>query len=327
MPADNKKNNKSSSRLHPRNAHQGRYDLSALIKVCPDLEPYVIVNKYGSETIDFFNPEAVKWLNTALLKHHYHIKFWEIPEGYLCPPIPGRADYIHHIADLLGKSNDKTIPRGPQISCLDIGVGANGIYPIIGHAEYGWTFVGSEIDEVAVTSVKNIISNNPHLNDKIKIRHQSNPQDIFVGVIKKGELFDVTICNPPFHKSENDAYASNARKVNNLKGIKVEDPKRNFGGKSNELWCEGGEEQFVRNMINQSKRFSSSCFWFTTLISKQNHLKGAYRQLRNAKAFKIETIPMGQGNKSSRILAWTFLNKTEQRAWIDRRWSDAGEEE
>ncbi|NNF33747.1 MAG: 23S rRNA (adenine(1618)-N(6))-methyltransferase RlmF [Saprospiraceae bacterium] len=327
MHAEKKKNDKSSSRLHVRNIHQGRYDLGELIKECPDLEPFVIINKYGNETIDFFNPEAVKWLNTALLKNHYQIKFWEIPEGYLCPPIPGRVDYIHHIADLLGKSNNKIIPRGLQISCLDIGVGANGVYPIIGHAEYGWTFVGSDIDEVAVASVKNIISNNPHLINKINIRHQNNPRDIFSGVIKTGEFFDVTICNPPFHKSESDALASNARKVSNLRGKKVEDPIRNFGGRSSELWCDGGEEQFVRNMINESKRFSKSCFWFTTLISKQNHLKGAYKQLRKAKAFKVETLPMGQGNKSSRILAWTFHNKTEQRTWISKRWSDVGEEE
>ncbi len=32
-----------------------------------------------------------------------------------------------------------------------------------------------------------------------------------------------------------------------------------------------------------------------------------------AKAKTIKTIPMGQGNKISRIVAWTFLSKKEQR--------------
>ena len=40
-------------------------------------------------------------LNRAILMHHYGVKSWDIPAGYLCPPIPGRADYIHSVADLL----------------------------------------------------------------------------------------------------------------------------------------------------------------------------------------------------------------------------------
>ena len=31
------------------------------------------------------------------------------PNENLCPPIPGRADYIHHIADLLSINNNKQI--------------------------------------------------------------------------------------------------------------------------------------------------------------------------------------------------------------------------
>lgn len=327
MPQDKKKSIKPSSRLHPRNKHKGRYDLKALMKICPELEPHVISNKYGIETIDFFVPEAVKWLNTALLMQHYQVKFWEIPEGYLCPPIPGRADYIHYIADILAKSNDWTIPNGPHITCLDIGVGANCVYPIIGHTEYGWSFIGSDIDEVAVASAKEIATNNPPLSNYIDIRHQPNPNDIFFGVIRKGEFIDVTICNPPFHKSEADALASTARKVSNLKGVEVKDPVKNFGGQNSELWYKGGEEQFVKNMINQSKRFSGSCLWFSTLISKQTHLKGAYQQLKKVNAHQVETIPMGQGNKSSRILAWTFLNKADQQAWVEKRWVRSDEEE
>ena len=43
----------------------------------------------------------MKALNKALLAHFYAVKHWDIPDGFLCPPVPGRADYVHHLADLL----------------------------------------------------------------------------------------------------------------------------------------------------------------------------------------------------------------------------------
>src|SRR5688500_3909142 len=101
-----KEHPKEKIKLHPRNKHRQRYDFTQLISSCPDLAPFVKLNVYNDESIDFFNPEAVKMLNTALLKHFYNIVYWDIPSNYLCPPIPGRADYIHNIADLLGTKNN-----------------------------------------------------------------------------------------------------------------------------------------------------------------------------------------------------------------------------
>jgi len=93
-----KEHPKEKSRLHPRNKHRERYDFKLLIESSPELAQFVKMNIYNDESIDFFNPDAVKALNKALLKYFYDIENWDIPEGYLCPPIPGRADYIHHIA-------------------------------------------------------------------------------------------------------------------------------------------------------------------------------------------------------------------------------------
>ncbi len=313
---EKKKHPKVKSKLHPRSKHRGRYDFKQLIESSPELAQFVELNKYGDESIDFFNPEAVKALNKSLLKHYYNIDYWEIPPNYLCPPIPGRADYIHHVADLLGSKNsdfpDRKIPIGNKIKCLDIGVGANCIYPIIGHREYDWLFIGSDIDPIAIASANKIIELNPSLKEKIEIRQQANPKSIFRGIIQKGELIDVSICNPPFHASREDAQAGSMRKLKNLKGNKIAKTILNFGGQSNELWCEGGEGKFVQDMIYQSKEFATSCFWFTTLISKESNLKGAYKTLKQVKATEVKTIPMGQGNKISRILAWTFLSREQQ---------------
>jgi 23S rRNA (adenine1618-N6)-methyltransferase len=312
---------KVKSQLHPRNKHRERYDFQLLIESSPELAKFVNVNNYDDESVDFFNPKAVKALNKALLKHYYDIGNWDIPQNYLCPPIPGRADYIHYIADLLGSKNNGKIPTGDTIKCLDIGVGANCVYPIIGNKEYGWSFVGTDIDPVSIESANKIVTQNPFLNGKIEIRLQNNPKDIFRGIINNDELVDLTVCNPPFHASLADAQTGTLRKLNNISGNKITKPTLNFGGQGSELWCEGGEVQFVLEMIRESKEFSGSCFWFSTLISKESNLKSVYEALRKEEALEVKSIPMGQGNKISRIVAWTFLNREQQEKWGSSRWN------
>lgn len=302
-------------RLHKRNQHRERYDFPLLLTGTPELAPFVTHNIHQQETIDFANPDAVKMLNKALLKQHYGIEFWDIPDGYLCPPIPGRADYIHHIADLLGASNFGKMPRGPGVRCLDVGVGANCVYPIIGRHEYGWSFIGSDIDPVSVRSAQAIVDANPVLKAAVEIRLQPNPKDIFYGVLQKEEYVELTICNPPFHASMEEARAGTLRKLNNLQPEKTSQPVLNFGGQNGELWCEGGEAGFVRSMVRQSRQFTTNVFWFSTLVSKQSNLKGIYEALAKASAEDVKTIPMGQGNKTSRIVAWTFLTREQQNAW------------
>ena len=310
------------SKLHPRNRNRERYDFKQLIATCPDLAQFVKPNLYGDESIDFANPEAVKTLNKALMQHHYGISNWDVPAGYLCPPIPGRADYIHHIADFLCRNNYGKIPIGSGIKCMDIGVGASCIYPIIWIQEYGWSFIGSDIDPVAIESANRIIAQNPALQGKVECKLQLNQRDFFYGIIRKDEHIYISICNPPFHASVKEAQAGTLRKLHNLKLNIETEPILNFGGQNHELWCDGGEEKFVRNMIQQSKKFAGNCFCFSSLISKESNLKNVYKALEQAEVFAMETIPMGQGNKISRIVVWTFLNTEEQNKWKNLRWRE-----
>ncbi len=316
-----KRNNKEKikAKLHPRNKHHGRYNLQELIISNPDLAPFVKINEYEIETIDFANPEAVKALNQALLSHFYGVQKWDIPADYLCPPIPGRADYIHNVADLLAGSNDGEIPTGKQVKCLDIGVGANCVYPLIGIAEYGWTFIGADIDEVALASAKAIADQNPAIKSNIKFRMQPNPKHIFPGVLEMTERIHVSICNPPFYATFGEAQAAALKKVNNLGEDIATELKRNFGGQSKELWCHGGEGKFTKDMIFQSKEFANSCMWFTTLISNQANLKGAYSYLKEVEAIDVKVLPMGQGNKISRVLAWTFQPIEKHKLWFPKQ--------
>lgn len=284
--------------FHPRNRHRTQYDFKSLIKSHPPLREFLQLNEHEQETIDFFDPEAVIALNKALLKRYYNIEYWELPKGYLCPPIPGRADYIHYMADLFGEE-----PR--NLRCLDIGVGTSCIYPIIGVNEYDWTFVGTDIESKAIESSLQIVKNNKSLEGKVELRLQKS-LDIFKGIIKPKEKFDLTICNPPFHKSAKEAEQGNIKKTSNLRGAVVVKPRLNFGGKNNELWCPGGELKFVNDMIYQSKEFASQVKWFSTLVSKKEHLQKNYFHLDKLKAAEVKTIEMKQGNKVSRILAWRF---------------------
>ncbi|GAA4318255.1 23S rRNA (adenine(1618)-N(6))-methyltransferase RlmF [Pontixanthobacter gangjinensis] len=283
--------------MHPDNLHRDSYDFDALSMANPELSRFVFTNKFGNQSIDFGDPEAVLQLNRALLKHHYQIEHWSIPKNYLCPPIPGRADYIHYINDLLGETSTEQPVKG-----VDIGVGANAIYPILGASIYCWEMTGTDIEERSVLAAQKNIQGNEKISGKIEIRFQQDRGSIFKGVIKKGEYYHFSMCNPPFHASEKEAEKAAQRK---LKNLGLTSSGLNFGGQANELWCNGGEALFIKRMIRESVGFSSQVGWFTCLVSKRENLPRLYKQLKKLKA-SFKTIEMGQGNKISRFIAWKF---------------------
>jgi len=179
--------------LHPKNRHQGRYDLESLITVHPLLGNYTIKNKEGDNSIKFSDPKAVKALNAA-----------------------------------------------------------------------------------------------------------------FHGIIRDKDYFDLTICNPPFYKSAEEALKNNDRKNKNLHGKKSNKTKRNFSGQATELWTIGGEKQFLKDMVYQSKKYGKQVGWFTTLVSREAHIPAISKSIESVKASKAKIIEMGTSNKSSRIVAWKF---------------------
>ncbi|MBS1958068.1 MAG: 23S rRNA (adenine(1618)-N(6))-methyltransferase RlmF [Bdellovibrionales bacterium] len=297
---------------HPRNRYQGHYNIKGLLETFPELGKFAKKNVAGEPSIDFANPAAVKSLNRALLNQYYGIVEWDIPDQYLCPPIPGRADYIHHLADLLAvneRANGRAtrdeggdLARGAAVRVLDVGVGANCIYPILGHCEYGWSYVGSDIDPVALANAQKIIDANSKLASTIELRRQT-PPDILKGIIKSSERFDLTMCNPPFHASAFEAAEVNRKKWRNLGKA----PVTNFGGQNNELWVEGGEIAFIRRMIEESATMRTQVLWFTSFVSKEASLKPLYGELAKNEVLEYRVMDMEQGQKRSRLLAWTFL--------------------
>lgn len=284
--------------MHPNNIHNTPYDFDALTVGHPELLPFVFENAHNTKTIDFASPMAVLALNKAILKHSYGLADWNIPEGYLCPPIPGRADYIHHVATILEKEELDGAIKG-----LDIGVGANCIYPILGAQIYDWKMVGSDIEENAVLAAKANVKSNPHLSKSIEIRQQQDNANIFKGIIKADEYFHFTVCNPPFYTSKENAERETRHKQKNL--AYSQDAKRNFGGQANELWCNGGETLFLKRMIKQSVDFKKQVGVFTSLVSKSENLYKIKKQLKKLGA-EYDTVSMTHGNKKTRIIVWKF---------------------
>jgi len=284
--------------MHPKSIHNSPYDFEALVARHPELSPFVFRNTPNTQTIDFANPMAVLALNKAILKHSYELTDWNIPEGYLCPPIPSRADYIHHIAEILENEGLEETIKG-----LDVGMGANCIYPILGAQIYGWQMVGSDIDENAIVAANANVGSNPHIAKSIEIRLQVDNANIFAGIIKPDENFHFTLCNPPFYASKENAERETRRKQKNL-GYSP-DAKRNFGGQANELWCNGGEALFLKRMAKQSENFKKQVSIFTSLVSKSEHLPKIKKQLKKLGATSY-TVEMNQGHKKSRILVWKF---------------------
>jgi 23S rRNA (adenine1618-N6)-methyltransferase len=292
--------------LHPRNRHARLHDFERLASASPGLRAHLRRAPHGGLTVDFADPLAVRALNRALLADAYGVRGWDLPPGHLCPPVPGRADYVHHAADLLAGDRAGRVPRGPEVRVLDVGTGASVIYPLVGHREYGWSFVATDVDEAALAAAARVLGSNPGLAAAIALRLQRDPRAVFEGVVLAGERFDLVMCNPPFHASARAAVEAAREKWRKL-GRGAAGTARNFGGRSAELWCEGGEGGFLRRMVAESVAFGGRVRWFTSLVSSAETLPAVKAALRRAGAKDVRVVPMAQGQKQSRFVAWSFV--------------------
>jgi 23S rRNA (adenine1618-N6)-methyltransferase len=279
--------------LHPKNKFNKGYDFDVLIVENPLLKEFVLENKFGSISIDFSNPNAVKELNKALLFSYDKLNLWNFSDENLCPPIPGRLDYILHLSDLLSEEKD--------IKILDIGTGATCIYPLLGVAEFNWNFIATDIDLDSLDSAQDIIDDN-NLDANIKLRQQFDEQQILKGILEEDDFFSATMCNPPFYKSAEEARGANRRKSRNLGNNAV----RNFSGNNNELWYKGGEKVFLHNYLYESSLFSNKSKWFTSLVSKKENVESLQNSAKKLGAEEFKVINMNQGNKVTRIVCWRF---------------------
>jgi 23S rRNA (adenine1618-N6)-methyltransferase len=254
-------------------------------------------------------------LNTSLLCVDYGIKGFELSCDSLTPGVPGRADYVHALADLLAADNGGVVPVGSLVRGIDIGCGATCIYPLIAGAEYGWSFVGVDTSEDSLVTAKQLVKAS---GTAVQLRRQPRVKSIFGGVSSRSDGLAFSMCNPPFHVSERAAMAQTKRKWRGLG--KSAESNLSFQGRPNELWCDGGEKAFVSRHIHESAALTAqlesqevqSPLWYSSLVSAEKTLPKLLAELRAIGAVEIEELPLGTANKRSRILAWSFLSSVKR---------------
>eukprot|EP00928_Gymnodinium_smaydae_P037038 TRINITY_DN25781_c0_g1_i1.p1 TRINITY_DN25781_c0_g1~~TRINITY_DN25781_c0_g1_i1.p1 ORF type:complete len:377 (+),score=44.89 TRINITY_DN25781_c0_g1_i1:29-1132(+) len=301
--------------MHIRNRHRDYLDYRDLASRQTSLKPFVFVNAWGGASIDYSNQEALQELTRCLLADFYGVVGWQIPAGYLCPPVPQRADYIHVVADLLQITHDDASlspARGQGICGLDIGTGAGCIYCLLGAREYGWNFIGSDIDQESLDSAAAILARNS-METQIQLRLQADSTRMLKGVLHRGESIAFCVCNPPFHESLEHARSAASAKWRRLgRSDELEDGK-NYSGKETELCCEGGEVGFILRLADESAkpRFRDACVWFTTLVSRESSVEPVRRRLAElgAKRYGYE---ISQGKNTKWVVAWSFLRRADR---------------
>ncbi|XP_062217999.1 uncharacterized protein LOC133918248 [Phragmites australis] len=308
--------------IHPRNRYAyAAPDFAALAELYPSFRPFVSVSERGRASIDFADFAATRELTRVLLLHDHGVNWW-IPDGQLCPTVPNRSNYIHWIEDLL--SSDLIPPissSSGRVRGVDIGTGANCIYPLLGASLLGWSFVGSDVTDVALEWAKKNVESNPHLAELIEIRNANavsfasesdtiaseaarentlEPVDdlakskphILVGVVNEGESFDFCMCNPPFFDSIEEA------------GL---NPRTSCGGTTEEMVCPGGELAFITRIIEDSVSLKNSFRWFTSMVGRKANLKLLISKVREAGASVVKTTEFVQGQTARWGLAWSFI--------------------
>ncbi|KAK9805663.1 hypothetical protein WJX72_010774 [[Myrmecia] bisecta] len=278
--------------MHPRNRYaDAEPDFAALSQQYPSLQPYVAVHANGSGSIDFTDLQASRELTRVLLLHDFGID-WAIPPGQLIPPVTNRANYIHWLEDLLQLSS----PAGQaRVLGLDIGCGANLIYPLLGAAINGWCFVGVDVTDVAIDWAQRNVNANPHLARLIHIRKLPHTSGLNAGVllpaVQEGETFAFCMCNPPFFESMEEA---------------GQNPSTAFSGTADEMVCPGGELAFVSQMVHDSVQLGKRVHWYTSMVGKKATLKALRKLLHSCHVTALRTTEFFQGRTSRWALAWSF---------------------
>ncbi|KAJ0667876.1 putative 23S rRNA (adenine(1618)-N(6))-methyltransferase [Helianthus annuus] len=300
--------------IHPRNKYSDNPpDFTLLASLYPSFQPYVFYSREGKPKIDWKDFNATRELTRVLLLHDHSITWW-IPDGQLCPTVPNRSNYIHWIEDLLSSDiipnyhGDNNIIKG-----FDIGTGANCIYPLLGASLLGWSFVGSDVTDVALEWAEKNVKNNPQISKLIEIRKvdieeeltNQNTNDggsytgppILLGVVKNNEKFDFCICNPPFFETMDEA------------GL---NPNTSCGGTPAEMVCPGGEQAFISRMIQDSVQLKQSFRWYTSMVGKKSNLKSLISKLREVGVTVVKTTEFVQGQTSRWGIAWSFIPPTKK---------------
>ena len=266
-------------------------DFLILIKEFPELKKYIIKHdeKIEEFSFDWSNNDLSLLMTKSILNYYFNIKYYDIPKGFLIPPVPSRLNYLNLINELI-----KDIKK-ENIIGVDIGTGANIIYPILGNSLYNWKFICSEINNESYNNAKLILQKN-NLEENINLIKQENKNNIFVSIINQENKYTFSMCNPPYYDYEQE--------------IKIEDKKRDTEYNFDEVYYEKGELGFFERYFEESICYKKNIFLFTILIGKKSNSEIIYDKINSynniIKLCDIKKIMTG--NNVRYIIYWSFYN-------------------
>ena len=264
-------------------------DFLILIKEFPELKKYIIKHdeKIEEFSFDWSNNDLSLLMTKSILNYYFNIKYYDIPKGFLIPPVPSRLNYLNLINELI-----KDIEK-ENIIGVDIGTGANIIYPILGNSIYNWKFICSEINNESYNNAKLILQKN-NLEENINLIKQENKNNIFVSIINQENKYTFSMCNPPYYDYEQE--------------IKIEDKKRDTEYNFDEVYYEKGELGFFERYFEESICYKKNIFLFTILIGKKSNSEIIYDKINSynniIKLCDIKKIMTG--NNVRYIIYWSF---------------------
>ena len=271
-------------------------DFLTLIKEFPELKKYILKQNEDNEAefqFDWSNNELSLLMDKSILNYYFNIKYYDIPKGFLIPPIPSRINYINLINSIITKLiKDIDIKN---IIGIDIGTGANIIYPILGYSIYKWKFICTEINKEAYNNAKLILQKN-NLENNINIIKQNNKDNIFISILNRENKYIFSMCNPPYYNYENE--------------IKLEDKKRDNEYNFDEIYYKNGEYGFFQRYFEESICYKNNVFLYTILIGKKINAENIYDKLSSyndiIKIYNMQKILTG--NNVRYIIYWSFFN-------------------
>ena len=255
-------------------------------------------------TVDFKSWDGTRALTGAILREEYGVEAWTVPRGRLVPTATNRERYLEWLArlrELSAPSDDDAT----NVRVLDIGTGASAIYALLGAAGRGWRFVGTDVCDEALTSARENVRRNPHLESLIEIRDargEDGARDrVLRGVVRDGETFTFCMCNPPFFETMDEAGRN---------------PNTACGGAATEMVCPGGEEAFVKRIFADSLAMKDSIHWFTTMCGKKSTMKKTRSFLHTHRVPAIRTTELSHGKTSRWCIAWSFSKDAASKALV-----------
>ena len=266
-------------------------DFLILIKEFPELKKYIIKHdeKIEEFSFDWSNNDLSLLMTKSILNYYFNIKYYDIPKGFLIPPVPSRLNYLNLINELI-----KDIEK-ENIIGVDIGTGANIIYPILGNSIYCWKFICSEINNESYNNAKIILQNN-NLEKNITLIKQANKNNIFITILNQENKYTFSMCNPPYYDYEQE--------------IKIEEKKRDTEFNFDEVYYKKGELGFFERYFEESICYKKNIFLFTILIGKKSNSEIIYDKINSynniIKLCDIKKIMTG--NNVRYIIYWSFYN-------------------